>query len=132
MVQQAVQHYAARSPSLRRASRSIHLCQPARLRPGIGAAPLGSLGSQRERYPANTNLQCYTGVAPVTKGAAALLHPPTLSVSKVQPPSFHEYAKEEFCGAAGRRYYLNSAPKAVPTTPACAPWLSMAAGDLKC
>ena len=76
--------------------------------PTLGPRLLGSLGSQRERYPRNTNLQSYSGVAPVTKksGGSCHIHRRYLC-PKFHKQSFHEYAKESvlWCRWAAA-YYL--------------------------
>ena len=56
---------------------------------------LASLGSQRERFDSAGSLQCYTGVAPVTKrsGGSCHIHRRYLC-PKFQRQSFHEYAGE--------------------------------------
>jgi transposase len=56
---------------------------------------LASLGSQRERFESAASLQCYTGVAPVTKrsGGSCYIHRRYLC-PKFHRQSFHEYAKE--------------------------------------
>ena len=67
--------------------------------PGAGPtfAPrlLVSLGSRRERYPSNQSLQCFTGIAPVTKqsGKKCHVHRRYLCPKFVRQ-SFHEFAKE--------------------------------------
>lgn len=67
--------------------------------PGAGPvlAPrlLASMGSDRERFNSATNLQCYTGIAPVTKqsGGKRYIHRRYLC-PKYHRQSFHEYAKE--------------------------------------
>jgi transposase len=67
--------------------------------PGAGPvlAPrlLASMGSQRERYGSASNLQHYTGIAPVTKqsGGKCYIHRRYLC-PKFHRQSFHEYAKE--------------------------------------
>jgi transposase len=67
--------------------------------PGAGAVfqprLLASLGSHRERFPSAASLQCYTGVAPVTKrsGGSCHIHRRYLC-PKFHRQSFHEYAKE--------------------------------------
>lgn len=67
--------------------------------PGAGPvlAPrlLASLGTQRERYPSSSSLQCFSGVAPVTKQSGGKCH----VHRRYRCPlflrqSFHEYAKE--------------------------------------
>ena len=67
--------------------------------PGAGAVlgprVLASLGAQRERFDVAASLQCYTGVAPVTKrsGGSCHIHRRYLC-PKFHRQSFHEYAKE--------------------------------------
>jgi transposase len=67
--------------------------------PGAGRvfAPrlLATLGSQRERYGSGASLQCYTGVAPVTKrsGQSCHIHRRYLC-PKFHRQSFHEWAGE--------------------------------------
>lgn len=66
--------------------------------PGAGAvlAPrlLASMGSRRERYPEASSLQCYSGVAPITKrsGKSCKIQRRYLC-PKFMRQSFHEYAK---------------------------------------
>jgi transposase len=67
--------------------------------PGAGPvlAPrlLASLGSDRERFLAATNLQRYTGIAPVTKQSGGKRHVHRRYLCpKYHRQSFHEYAKE--------------------------------------
>jgi transposase len=67
--------------------------------PGAGPvlAPrlLASMGSERERFVRSANLQCFSGVAPVTKqsGGKCQVHRRYLC-PKFLRQSFHEYAKE--------------------------------------
>ena len=67
--------------------------------PGAGPvlAPrlLASMGSERERYARPENLQCFSGVAPVTQqsGGKCHIHHRYLC-PKFLRQSFHEYAKE--------------------------------------
>lgn len=67
--------------------------------PGAGPvlAPrlLASLGSERERFAQAKNLQCFTGIAPVTKqsGGKCYIHRRYLCPKFIRQ-SFHEYAKE--------------------------------------
>ena len=67
--------------------------------PGAGPilAPrlLASMGSERERFARRENLQCFSGVAPVTKqsGGKCHIHRRYLC-PKFLRQSFHEYAKE--------------------------------------
>jgi transposase len=81
--------------------------------PTLGPRLLGSLGSQRERYPHVGNLQCYTGVAPVTKrsGGSCYIHRRYLC-PKFHKQSFHEFAKESilWCRWAAA-YYLQQRTK---------------------
>jgi transposase len=76
--------------------------------PTLGSRLLGSLGSQRQRYPQAANLQCYTGVAPVTKrsGGSCYIHRRYLC-PKFHKQSFHEYAKESILWSRwAAAYYL--------------------------
>jgi transposase len=81
--------------------------------PTLGPRLLGSLGSQRARYPQSANLQCYSGVAPVTKrsGGSCYIHRRYLC-PKFHKQSFHEYAKESilWCRWAAA-YYLQQRTK---------------------
>jgi transposase len=67
--------------------------------PGAGPvlAPrlLASMGSERERFARAKNLQCFTGIAPVTKqsGGTCHIHRRYLCPKFIRQ-SFHEYAKE--------------------------------------
>jgi transposase len=67
--------------------------------PGAGPtlAPrlLASMGSERERFSKPENLQCYSGIAPVTKqsGGTCYIHRRYLC-PKFFKQSFHEFAKE--------------------------------------
>jgi transposase len=84
--------------------------------PVLGPRLLASLGSQRDRYPANTNLQCYTGVAPVTKksGGSCRVHRRYLC-PKFNRQSFHEYAKESILWSRwAAAYYLQQRTKGCP------------------
>ena len=67
--------------------------------PGAGPvlAPrlLASIGSQRERFATAANLQCFSGVAPVTKQSGGKCHVHRRYLCpKFSRQSFHEYAKE--------------------------------------
>ena len=81
--------------------------------PILGPRLLASMGSQRERFPSNSNLQCYSGVAPVTKksGGSCYIHRRYLC-PKFHKQSFHEYAKESvlWCRWAAA-YYLQQRMK---------------------
>ena len=88
--------------------------------PGAGPvlAPrlLASLGSERERFDSATNLQRYTGVAPVTKqsGKMHYVHRRYLC-PKFERQSFHEYAKESVLWCRwSAAYYLNQRSKGKP------------------
>jgi transposase len=63
--------------------------------PVLGPRLLASMGSDRERFVSASNLQRYTGVAPVTKqsGGKRYIHRRYLC-PKYHRQSFHEYAKE--------------------------------------
>lgn len=64
--------------------------------PVLGPRLLASLGADRERFAASAaQLQCYTGVAPVTKrsGGSERIHR-RYCCPKFHRQSFHEYAKE--------------------------------------
>ena len=81
--------------------------------PTLGPRLLGSLGSQRERYPAAGSLQRYTGVAPVTKksGGSCYIHRRYLC-PKFHKQSFHEYAKESILWSRwAAAYYLQQRTK---------------------
>ena len=81
--------------------------------PTLGPRLLGSLGSQRQRYASHTNLQCYTGTAPVTKksGGSRRIHRRYLC-PKFHRQSFHEYAKESVLHSRwAAAYYLQQRTK---------------------
>jgi transposase len=81
--------------------------------PTLGPRLLGSLGSQRDRYAAAHNLQCYTGVAPVTKrsGGSCYIHRRYLC-PKFHKQSFHEYAKQSVLWSRwAAAYYLQQRSK---------------------
>jgi hypothetical protein len=81
--------------------------------PGAGPvlAPrlLASLGADRERFERPTNLQCYTGVAPVTKQSGKMCHVHRRYLCpKFERQSFHEYAKESVLWSRwAAAYYLS-------------------------
>jgi hypothetical protein len=81
--------------------------------PTLGPRLLGTMGSQRERYPQSGNVQCYTGVALVTKrsGGSCYIHRRYLC-PKFHKQTFHEYAKESilWCRWAAA-YYLQQRTK---------------------
>jgi transposase len=80
--------------------------------PGAGAVLgprlLASLGANRGRFGAAARLQCYSGVAPVTKrsGGSARIHRRYLC-PKFHRQSFHEYANESiYYSRWAAAYYL--------------------------
>ena len=77
--------------------------------PVLGPRLLASLGANRERFVASAaQLQCYTGVAPVTKrsGGSCRIHRRYLC-PKFHRQSFHEYAKESILWSRwAAAYYL--------------------------
>jgi transposase len=84
--------------------------------PVLGPRLLASMGSQRERFEAATDLQHYTGVAPVTKrsGASCYIHRRYLC-PKFHRQSFHEYAKESVLWSRwAASYYLQQRSKGSP------------------
>jgi transposase len=84
--------------------------------PTSGPRLLGSLGSQRERYPESGNLQSYSGVAPVTKksGGSCRIHRRYLC-PKFHKQSFHEYAGQSIlCCRWAAAYYLQQRTKGCP------------------
>jgi len=63
--------------------------------PVLGPRLLASMGSDRERFGAATNLQRYTGIAPVTKQSGGTRHVHRRYLCpKYHRQSFHEFAKE--------------------------------------
>jgi transposase len=86
--------------------------------PGAGAVLgprlLASLGSQRDRFGQSAaQLQCYTGIAPVTKrsGGSCRIHRRYLC-PKFHRQSFHEYAKESILWSRwAAAYYLQQRSK---------------------
>jgi transposase len=84
--------------------------------PVLGPRLLASLGSQRERFGAATDLQHYTGIAPVTKrsGGSCYIHRRYLC-PKFHKQSFHEYAKESILWSRwAAAYYLQQRTKGSP------------------
>jgi len=83
--------------------------------PGAGPvlAPrlLASMGSERERFPRPGNLQCLSGVAPVTKqsGNKCSIHRRYLC-PKFLKQSFHEYAKESILHSRWAAAYYGQQP----------------------
>lgn len=85
--------------------------------PVLGPRLLASLGANRERFAESAaQLQCYTGVAPVTKrsGGSCHIHR-RYCCPKFHRQSFHEYAKESVLWSrwAGA-YYLQQRTKGCP------------------
>ena len=84
--------------------------------PVLGPRLLASLGSQRDRFGAATDLQHYTGIAPVTKrsGGSCYIHRRYLC-PKFHKQSFHEYAKESILWSRwAAAYYLQQRTKGNP------------------
>ena len=84
--------------------------------PVLGPRLLASMGSQRERFGAARELQCYTGVAPVTKksGGSCRIHRRYLC-PKFHRQSFHEYAKESILWSRwAAAFYLQQRSKGSP------------------
>ncbi|MFZ0828199.1 MAG: transposase [Verrucomicrobiia bacterium] len=84
--------------------------------PVLGPRLLASMGSQRERFTAATQLQHYTGIAPVTKrsGGSCYIHRRYLC-PKFHKQSFHEYAKESVLWSRwAAAYYLQQRTKGAP------------------
>ena len=84
--------------------------------PVLGPRLLASLGSQRDRFAAATDLQHYTGIAPVTKrsGGSCYIHRRYLC-PKFHKQSFHEYAKESILWSRwAAAYYLQQRTKGSP------------------
>jgi transposase len=81
--------------------------------PVLGPRLLCSLGSQRERFEQATNLQHYTGVAPVTKQSGGKCHVHRRYLCpKFHRQSFHEYAKESVLWSRwAAAYYLQQRTK---------------------
>jgi transposase len=88
--------------------------------PGAGPvlAPrlLAAMGAERERFDSATNLQRYTGIAPVTKqsGRMRYVHRRYLC-PKFERQSFHEFAKESVLWSRwAAAYYLSQRSKSKP------------------
>jgi transposase len=83
----------------------------------LGTRLLATLGSQRERFADSaTQLQRYTGIAPVTKksGGSCRIHRRYLC-PKFHRQSFHEYAKESILWSRwAAAYYLQQRTKGNP------------------
>jgi transposase len=84
--------------------------------PVLGPRLLASLGADRDRFASAASVQCYTGVAPVTKrsGGSCHIHR-RYCCPKFQRQSFHEYAKESVLWSrwAGA-FYLQQRSKGCP------------------
>jgi len=84
--------------------------------PVLGPRLLASLGADRDRFASAASVQCYTGVAPVTKrsGGSCHIHR-RYCCPKFQRQSFHEYAKESVLWSrwAGA-FYLQQRNKGCP------------------
>jgi transposase len=85
--------------------------------PVLGPRLLASLGADRERFATSAaQLQCYTGIAPVTKrsGGSQRIHR-RYCCPKFHRQSFHEYAKESVLWSrwAGA-FYLQQREKGCP------------------
>jgi transposase len=84
--------------------------------PVLGPRLLASMGSQRDRFGAASQLQHYTGIAPVTKrsGGSCYIHRRYLC-PKFHRQSFHEYAKESILWSRwAAAYYLQQRTKGSP------------------
>ena len=84
--------------------------------PVLGPRLLASLGSQRERFGAASELQHYTGIAPVTKksGGSCYIHRRYLC-PKFHKQSFHEFAKESILWSRwAAAFYLQQRIKGCP------------------
>jgi transposase len=83
----------------------------------LGTRLLATMGSQRERFADSaTQLQRYTGIAPVTKrsGGSCRIHRRYLC-PKFHRQSFHEYAKESILWSRwAAAYYLKQRTKGCP------------------
>ncbi len=84
--------------------------------PVLGPRLLASLGSDRERFASAATVQCYTGVAPVTKrsGGSERIHR-RYCCPKFERQSFHEYAKESVLWSRwAAAFYLQQREKGSP------------------
>jgi transposase len=85
--------------------------------PVLGPRLLASLGADRERFAQGaTQVQCYTGVAPVTKrsGGSCHIHR-RYCCPKFHRQSFHEYAKESVLWSRwAAAFYLQQRSKGCP------------------
>jgi transposase len=84
--------------------------------PVLGPRLLASLGAERERFASAAGVQCYTGVAPVTKrsGGSERIHR-RYCCPKFHRQSFHEYAKESVLWSRwAAAFYLQQRTKGCP------------------
>jgi transposase len=84
--------------------------------PVLGPRLLASLGAERERFASAASVQCYTGVAPVTKrsGGSCHIHR-RYCCPKFHRQSFHEYAKESVLWSRwAAAFYLQQRTKGCP------------------
>lgn len=117
LVQQTLAHYQGQIASAYavHADREIFASLPG-AGPVLGPRLLASLGSQRDRFAAAGPLQCYSGVAPVTKksGGSCYIHRRYLC-PKFHKQSFHEYAKESILWSRwAAAYYLQQRTRGCP------------------
>lgn len=88
--------------------------------PGAGPvlAPrlLAAMGAERERFDSASNLQRYTGIAPVTKQSGKMRHVHRRYLCpKFDRQSFHEFAKESVLWSRwAAAYYLSQRSKGKP------------------
>ena len=84
--------------------------------PVLGPRLLASLGADRDRFASAASVQCYSGVAPVTKrsGGSCHIHR-RYCCPKFHRQSFHEYAKESVLWSRwAAAYYLQQREKGCP------------------
>lgn len=84
--------------------------------PVLGPRLLASLGAERERFATAASVQCYTGIAPVTKrsGGSERIHR-RYCCPKFQRQSFHEYAQESILWSRwAAAFYLQQREKGAP------------------
>ena len=117
LVQQTLAHYQGQIASAYavHADREIFASLPG-AGPVLGPRLLASLGSQRDRFAAAGPLQCYSGVAPVTKksGGSCYIHRRYLC-PKFHKQSFHEFAKESILWSRwAAAYYLQQRTRGCP------------------
>lgn len=84
--------------------------------PVLGPRMLASMGSQRERFETAADLQCYTGIAPVTKRSGGTCHVHRRYLCpKFHRQSFHEYARESILWSRwAAAFYLLQRTKGKP------------------